>query len=430
MKIKSLLQPFVSGVWYAAHPKQASAKVRKSFGVLPPDEKLWERFTGYDTYTNKPVNELTLFQISASWSAIRLISETIGTLPIHLYRRTEKGREKARDHDLYWVLHQQPNAFMTPTDFAEAIAVSLCCFGQSYNKIERVGKRVVSILPVFKPDVSVRIENGYPQYKLTLNGLQQDITQADICPIRGFGRSGFGRNDRIEGMPPFLLARNSLALAAAVEEYGARFFGNGAIPGGALVFEDWLDPEQRKLAREKFAKMHQGLENAHELAVLEGGTKYVPFGAKNNEGQMTETRAFQVIEVARWFRVPPHMLMDASRATYNNSETENLHFLKYTLRPYLVRIEQSLNRYLLTPLERRKGYYIQFSVEGLLRGDSLSRAQYIKTQRESGVITINEAREMENLPKIDGGDDVHVPLNYSPLDLLRNSVAGEQDAKD
>ncbi len=413
-------------LYYASHPKQAlGAAVRKAVTLTLDDVTGWDVLTGGPTYTGKPVSDITALQITASWSAIRLISETIGTLPLHLYRRTDKGREKARDHKLYDLLHLQPNPHMTSLEWREAMAVSLCVWGQSYNLAPRLNRsgRIVAITPVAKPQVRPELtEDGQLRYHVTDRGKETTYTRGDIVPIKGFGGAG-----ELEGYPPYKMGRQALAIAAAAEEYGARFFSNGGRPAGFFTYDKILKPEQRQKLREVLDRLYGGLENMHKIGLLEAGITFSPSGLNNADAQLAETRKAQVAEIARIWRVPLNMLMEMDRATYNNTEQENLHFLNYTLSPYLQRIEQALNTTLLTREERRRGYYIEFDVRGLLRGDSKARGEYYRNMRMVGGMTINEIRARENLPRIEeGGDDVMVPLNMAPPDLMREILGGDQ----
>jgi len=214
----------------------------------------------------------------------------------------------------------------------------------------------------------------------------------------------------------------------AAEEYAARFFGNGARPSGFLMIDKVLGKEQRAQLREAFEMIHSGIENSHKLAVLEAGMKYQQVTSNNTDAQLTETQKRQVAEIARLYRVPLDMLMEGGNATYNNSEQYNKQLLQYTLRPYLVRIEQALNTTLLTRKEQNEGYFIEFDVAGLLRGDIKSRGEFYRNMRMIGAMTINEVRRKENLPEIDGADDLLVPLNMAPADMLRDIQGEDKDS--
>ena len=225
-------------------------------------------------------------------------------------------------------------------------------------------------------------------------------------------------------MAPHQVHAESFALAQAVERYGAQFFGSGARPSGLLQTELADSPgdktaEQVEKIRRTFAQRVREAWSDGLLPVLPRGLKYQPVSTPNNDAQFIETRKLQIAEIARIYRVPLHMLMEMDKASYNNSEQANKHFLDYTLMPYLVRIEQGLASSLLTPAERRDGLYFEFDTRHLLRGDSTQRAQYYLQMRTAGAMTQNESRTLENMDLHDGADDLHVPLNMAPSDLLR-----------
>lgn len=378
----------------------------------------WTFLTGGSTWANLPVTAESQFKIPAAFSAIRLIGETVGTLPLRLYRKTAKGRERAADHPLYDFVTRQPNQYMTAVDWKEAMAVSLASMGQSYNLVDRFEStgRIVSIQPVHKSRIQPEIlaDGSLIYWYIRRDGTRVQKRREDVCPVRGFGNAG-----ELEGFAPHQLQANSLALTVAVEKYGAEFFGGGAKPTGVLTTDAQFKPEQREQIRQGFNKYVRESWLTGLLPLLEGGLKYQKVTSPNDEAQFLETRKLQIAEVARIYRVPLHMLMEMDKASYNNSEQANKHFLDYTLLPYLVRIEQALDSCLLTDEDRRKGLYFEFDVRGLLRGDSQQRSAYYQTMRIAGAMTQNEIRELENMDRREGADDLHVPLNMAPSDLLR-----------
>ncbi|WP_412479905.1 phage portal protein [Azonexus sp. IMCC34839] len=376
----------------------------------------WQWIGGGPTWSKVSVDEKTQLQIAAAFSCIRLISETVGTLPLKLYRKTSKGREQAVDHAAHRLVSRQPNEYMTAVEWKESMAVSLCTLGQAYNRaIRRPDGKLYSIIPVPKSKVKPELtSDGSLLYLFTRNdGQQIPLKREEICPIRGFGNVG-----EIEGFAPHRLHANSLALTVAVEKYGAEFFGSGGRPTGVLTTDLEFRKDQRDGIRDGFNKYVRESWLSGLLPILEKGLKYQPVTTPNNEAQFIETRKLQIAEVARIYRVPVSMLMEMDKASYNNSEQANKHFLDYTLLPYLVRIEQGLNTCLLTEKEQID-HYFEFDVRGLLRGDSTQRASYYVQMRMAGAMSQNEIRELENMPTRDGADDLHVPLNMAPSDLLR-----------
>lgn len=378
---------------------------------------------GGQTWAKVSVGEATQMRITAAYSAIRLIAETVGTMPLNLYRKTPKGRLRAEDHPLYELVRSQPNPNMTAVEWKEMMAVSLATLGQSYNYVGRFTStgRIYSINPIHKARCRPEIkQDGTIVYHYTtLQGRQIELQRTDVCPIRGFGNVG-----ELEGMAPHHVHTESLALTQAVERYGAQFFGSGARPSGLLQTEltespGDKNPEQMEKIRRTFAQRVREAWSEGLLPLLPRGLKYQPVSTPNNDAQFIETRKLQIAEIARIYRVPLHMLMEMDKASYNNSEQANKHFLDYTLMPYLVRIEQGLDSSLLTAAERKEGLYFKFDTRHLLRGDSTQRADYYVKLRTAGAMTQNEIRTLEDMDLHDGADDLHVPLNMAPSDLLR-----------
>jgi len=383
----------------------------------------WQILGHGPTWAKVPVVADTQLQISAAYSAIRLIAETVGTLPLHLMQETGSGRVKATSHNLYGLVHDQPNEYMTSVEWKEAVVVSLATMGQSYNYVESFEStgRVVSIQPVHKSRVTPQVRDGVIRYNLTRpTGVVAELQRRQICPIRGFGGVG-----ELEGYAPHRLHANSLALTVAVEKYGAEFFGSGARPTGIITTKAEFGEKSRNQIRAGFAQYMRDSWTKGELPVLDGETTYSPVTTPNDEAQFIETRKLQIAEIARIYRVPLHMLMEMDKASYANTEQANKHFLDYTLLSYLKRIEAGLNSCLLTAQERSKGYYFKFDVRGLLRGDSTQRAQYYVSMRTAGAITQNEIRDLEDMPIKQGADDLHVPLNMAPSSMLADILAGK-----
>lgn len=369
------------------------------------------------TWAKVNVTETTQLQITTAWSAVRLIAEAVGTLPLHLYRTTSKGRERAKDDPRYELVRWQPCDYLTAPEWKESMVVSLATMGQAYNPVTRFEStgRVISIQPVHKSRVTPEVrQDGSIVYHLTdRHGRERILTRRDVLPVRGFGGVG-----DLEGFAPHRVHSNSLALSVAMEKYAAEFFGSGGRPQGILKTKTEFPGESREQIRAGFSKYMLESRASGELPVLDGETEYQAISTPNNEAQFIESRKLQIAEVARIYRVPLHMLMETEKASYNNTEQANKHFLDYTLLAYLTRIEAALNSCLLEPSERAAGMYFEFDVNNLLRGDSQQRSSYYMQMRQAGAITQNEIRTRENLPLVDGADDLHVPLNMAPSDQL------------
>lgn len=374
------------------------------------------------TTSGKFVNERTSMQMTAVYCCVRILSEAVAGLPLHLYRYTDEGgKEKAADHPLYFLLHDEPNPEMTSFIFRETMMTHLLLWGNSYSQIIRNGKgEVLGLYPLMPDRMTVdRDESGRLYYEYTRSDedaktmSDRDMTvrlsPEDVLHIPGLGFDG------LVGYSPIAMAKNAIGLAIATEEYGSKFFANGAAPSGVLEHPGVLkDPAK---LRDSWTQTFGGSSNANKIAVLEEGVKYTPISISPNEAQFLETRKFQIDEIARIFRVPPHMLADLEKSSFSNIEQQSLEFVKYTLEPWLVRFEQSAARALLKPEEKNK-YFIKFNVDGLLRGDYKSRMDGYAIARQNGWMSANDIRRLEQLDEIpaeDGGDLYLVNGNMVPL---------------
>ena len=398
----------------------------KGAGLSLTDPAGWHTLGVGPTWAKINVRDTTQLQITTAWSAVRLIAETVGTLPLHLYRTTANGRERAKNDPRYELVRYQPCDYMTAPEWKESMVVSLATMGQAYNPVARMEStgRIISIQSVHKSRVRPEVQrDGSIIWWLTdRNGQSRACTRRDVMPVRGLGGPG-----ELEGFAPHQIHSNSLALSVAMEKYAAEFFGGGGRPQGILKTKAEFGEQTRDQIRAGFAKYLSDSRAKGELPVLDGETEYQPVSTPNNEAQFIESRKLQIAEIARIYRVPLHMLMETEKASYNNTEQANKHFLDYTLLAYLTRIEASLNTCLLEPAERAQGMYFEFDVNNLLRGDSTQRADYYLKMRQAGGISQNEIRQRENMPLVDGADDLHVPLNMAPSDMLRDYFKKDGD---
>ena len=378
------------------------------------------RFFLGGTTSGKAVTERSAMQMTAVYSCVRILSEAIAGLPLHLYRYDKNGRkEKALDHPLYFLLHDEPNPEMTSFIFRETLMTHLLLWGNAYAQVIRNGKgEVVGLYPLMPNRMTVdRDEHGKLFYSYQVSNDDAPTMKTgtvilkpiDVLHIPGLGFDG------LVGYSPIAMAKNAIGLAIATEEYGAKFFANGATPGGLLEYPGTVkDPDR---VRESWNKGFSGSQNAGKVAILEEGMKYTPISIAPEQAQFLETRKFQINEIARIFRVPPHMVGDLEKSSFSNIEQQSLEFVKYTLDPWVVRWEQSLSRALFTPEEKKK-YFFKFNVEGLLRGDYQSRMNGYATARQNGWMSANDIRELENLDRIpaeEGGDLYLINGNMLPL---------------
>lgn len=372
------------------------------------------------TTSGKTVNEWTALQTTAVYACVRILSETIASLPLHVYRYTEGGKTKDTEHALYTLLHDEPNPDMTSFVFRETLMSHLLIWGNAYSQIlrDRSGQ-VIGLYPLLPDQMSVhRSEKGKLFY--VYNRDEEDnpnfqekgsivLSQEEVLHIPGLGFDG------LIGYSPIALAKNAVGMTLACEEYGASFFGNGANPGGVLEHPGILkDPAK---VRDSWNAVYQGTRNAHKVAVLEEGMSYKQIGIPPEEAQFLETRKFQINEIARLFRIPPHMVGDLEKSSFSNIEQQSLEFVKYTLDPWVVRFEQALKKSLLLP-EEKKTHFIKFNVDGLLRGDYQSRMNGYAIGRQNGWLSTNDIRKLEELnpiPSEEGGDLYLINGNMTKL---------------
>ena len=310
----------------------------------------------------------------------------------------------------------------------------LLLWGNAYSQIIRNGKgEVIALYPLMPDRMTVdRYDKGrlYYEYRTssddpkTMKGSTVRLKPSDVLHIPGLGFDG------LVGYSPIAMAKNAIGLAIATEEYGSKFFANGATPSGILEYPGTVkDPEK---VRESWNKGFGGSSNAQKVAVLEEGMKYTPISISPEQAQFLETRKFQINEIARIFRVPPHMIGDLEKSSFNNIEQQSLEFVKYTLDPWVTRWEQSILRTLFTDEEKKK-YFVKFNVDGLLRGDYQSRMQGYATARQNGWMSANDIRELEQLDRIpaeDGGDLYLVNGNMITLQAASSNVVGTATGKE
>lgn len=362
------------------------------------------------TTSGKPVNERTAMQTTAVYACVRILAEAIASLPLHVYEYQDDGGKKlVHDHPLYYLLHDEPNPEMTSFVFRETLMSHLLIWGNAYAQIIRDGAgRVLGLYPLLPDKMEVqRDDRGNIYYVYSRNSDENPMFKEygniklkaeDVLHIPGLGFDG------LIGYSPIAMAKNAVGMTLACEEYGASFFANGANPGGVLEHPGVLkDPSK---VRESWNSVYRGVNNAHKIAVLEEGMKYQQIGIPPEEAQFLETRKFQINEIARLYRIPPHMVGDLDKSSFSNIEQQSLEFVKYTLDPWVIRWEQSLQRLLLLPGEKGK-YFIKLNVDGLLRGDYQSRMNGYAVGRQNGWFSANDIREMENMnpiPDEEGGN--------------------------
>ena len=379
----------------------------------------WHFLSG-GTSSGKAVNERTAMQTSAVYACVRILAESIAGLPLHIYHyKDDGGTGKIVRHPLYHLLHDAPNPEMTSFVFRETLMSHLLLWGNAYAQIIRDGNgRALALYPLLPDRMEVdRAANGEIFYtyrrgvdERNFNGnYTVTLRRDEVLHIPGLGFDG------LIGYSPIAMAKNAIGMALATEEYGASFFANGANPGGVLEHPAVVKDPQR--VRDSWNSAYQGSKNAQRVAVLEEGMKFHQIGIPPEQAQFLETRKFQLNEIARIFRVPPHMIGDLEKSSFNNIEQQSIEFVKYTLDPWVVRWEQAFQQSLLLPSEK-PSLFIKLNVDGLMRGDYVKRMNGYAVGRQNGWLSANDIRELENMNRIpaeEGGDLYLVNGNMTKL---------------
>lgn len=377
------------------------------------DEAFWSHFSS--EVAGQPVNERTVMQLSTVWACVRLIAETISTLPLGLYERTDNGRIPARQHPLYNLIRQSPNADSTATVFWESMIVSMLMRGNGFAELQYIGQRLVAIGFLDRRRLGIhRDARGNTEYRYT----EKDGTQRVIQPSRIFRIPGFTL-DGNWGVSAIEYGAQVFGSALAASGAANSTFEKGLAPTVAFTMQQVLKPDQRKDFRESMKEV-SGALNAGKSPLLEGGMDAKIIGVNPKDAQLLESRNFSVQEICRWFRVPPWMVGHTEKSTSwgTGIEQQLIGFLTFTLRPWLTRIEQAINKELLSPTDRLR-YYAEFSIEGLLRADSAGRSEFYSKMVNNGLMTRDEVRVKENLTPHGGNADVlTVQTALIPIDQL------------
>lgn len=388
---------------------------RRSITVVPAD--LFRR-NGLSAMTPTglsitPDNAMT---VTAVFQAIRFLSFMVASLPLITYQKKGEDRRRADEHPLYSILHDSPNPEMTAFDFESTTWSHVFARGNGIAEIEYDERGQVRYLWPLNPGAVdlVRNENYELRYQVTLpkrfNYEPRYLRPEQIFHKRGLSKEG------LWGLSVIAAHKNAIALAKAAEVYGAAHFGNGAEPGVVMKHPKTLSTEAHARIKESWEQAHQGLDNAHRMAILEEGMEIDKIGFSNKDAEYIETKQFQIVEIARMFGIPPHLLFDLSHATFTNIEHQSLEFVIYHLRPWLISGEQQIKRSLFLERERRNGYYSEYLVDAIVRGDIQTRWSAYNTGFNIGAFSINDILRKENMNTIgEKGDGRFVPLNMAPL---------------
>ena len=411
------LKTILQRIWNGAPSQRAST-------LLEPDAWVFDALGGgQKTASGISVTPDKAMGLSAVSACVRLIAESIASLPLHVYTQAgDQRRTRDTTSREYMLLHAEPNPAMTSFVFRETLAAMVLLWGNAYAWIlrNRAGQPL-ALLPVHSACTRVlKQTNGELAYEFLMDNKTYRVNQADMLHVPGLSFDG------MTGMSPIRYAAQSIGLGLAAEQFGAAFFGNGSVPAGVISVPEALNPKQADDLRAAWQANYGGLSGAQKTAVLFKGAKFDRITIPPNEAQFIETRKHQVSEIARWYRVPPHMIGDLERATFSNIEHQALDYVTHTLRPWLVRFEQELNRKLFPASSdgRPSSRYCEFNVDGLLRGDVAARGAYYVQGRQWGWLSANDIRAKENMDAIDGGDVYLTPLNM--VDATSGQQIGQQ----
>lgn len=385
---------------------------------------------GTRTSAGIAVGPVTAMTLPIYYACLRNISEDVGKLPLHTYRRMARGKRRALDHPAYALLHDAPNPDMSAMTFRETLTHHALAWGNGYAEIVWTpANEVAALWPIHPSRVQVRRDDEgllvYDVYgsELTLPGSLgrsvQRLRQENVLHIKGLGAEGY------EGYSVLRLAAESLGMTLAAQTFGSAFFGNGTTIGAILTHPNTLSEKAVQRLRESWQTIYGGPSNAMKMAILEEGMKYERLGIPPEEAQFLETRQFQVEEICRWFRMPKSKIHDLTDSTYSNMEQQNLEYVPDTLMPWLVRWEQELKRKLFA---EEPEVFAEHAVQGLLRGDQAARASFYKDLFGVGAISPNDIREFENMNSIGPQGDTYFVAanNFQPLEMVVSSATTEE----
>ena len=400
-------------------------------------EDLAKYLSGEDTWTGVDVDRYTALGLPIVWACVRVLAETLASLPIILYKRIEGGKERAEEHPLYPILHVQPNPDQTSFIFKEQLQGHLGIFGNAYAQIVRDGRGYVKELwPLDPSRVTPDRSNGVLKfiYKEKEKAVDVILARENVLYIPGLSFDG------IRGYAPLEINRQTLGLALAAKRYSAEFFANDATPSLALLTPGKLtDDAQKRMAR-SWREAHGKWGKKHTPAVLEQGTDVKQLSLDPDKVQLIEIQKFLTREVCRFYRMQPHLVQDLENATFTNIEQQSLEFVIHTMRPWLIRWEQAITTQLLSERDRKE-YFAEFLIDALLRGDIVARSTAYRTMMEIGVLNADEVREMENRNSREGGDTYYAPQNWQATSgsgleqqqekdaLAREQMQAQMDAK-
>lgn len=398
-------------------------------GLVNPAQWFRDWFAGGPpVYSGVAVNEDTAVKLVSVFACVRLLSESISMLPFPLYKALKVGKEKATYHPLYSILHDIPNPECSSFQFRQIMMVNALLCGSAKAEIQRDSSgNVVALWPI--PSRNIMTTRNSKTKEIVYLVHNPDGSETPLYPEQVFDLPGMGFNN-VKTFNPVQLAREAIGLGLATEEFGARFFGQGTTGSGIVEYPGKMSDKAYDRYTESMRDKYEGLKNSNRLIFLEEGLKFHQLTIPPDNAQFLETRKFQVVEIARFFNVPPHMIMDFEGATFSNIEQKSLEYVTYSLMPWLVKWEQAVYKCLLTPTERKK-FYARISVDALLRGDIKTRMEGYHNMIQDGVYNADEVRELEDMnPQADGQGQIYlcngnmIPKNLAGSIKVTGAVKG------
>lgn len=372
--------------------------------------------TAYETESALPVTEETAMQVSAVWACVKLLSETVSSLPVNVYKKTDSGRELANDFWFAKLMAYKPNRYQNRLEFFETMTMNLALHGNAYALKTVVGGQIRSLLPLMSVQIlPMLLDDGSVVYEYTDGENVTVLSSESVWHVKLYGNA-------IVGKSPLAFGRNIMGIAQAAEKTVSKIYKNGGKPSGVLSMDRLLTPEQREQVRTNFSTLTTGTDD--RLLVLENGVKFEQISLSPQDIELLASRKFQLEEICRWFGVPSILVNDTSGSTAWGSGIEQLvsGFYKLNLRPYLERYEIAVNTGLFSR-EEAALYEFEFDFEGLLRSDFKTRLDAYRTAIAGTVMTPNEARAMEGLQRVEGGDTLLTQVNMTPIDKLGDANA-------
>ena len=358
------------------------------------------------------VSKSSALTFTAVWSAVRLLSESISILPVNVYERQPNGdKTLASKNAVYKLVHNEPNYYMSSVTFFEKVMMDLCLSGNSYVQIVRNGGGTPQeLLPLNAQDINVKINNG----QLFYHNRSSDIVLDDYDVLHF---KGICDSSGLLGLSPITQNANAIGWGMALEEYGSKYFTNNAKISGVLETDRALSEQAIERLKNSFSNTYNQLQNAQSTAILEEGLSFKPITISPEQSQFLASRVFSITEVARMFNIPTFMLQEHSKSSFNNIESLSQSYVTYTLMPYIRRMESEMNRKLFKKNEKGK-LFVEWNVNGLLRGNIKDRTDAYKTGINNGYMTINEVRRKENMNSVADGDELYLPLNVTKIQNL------------